>query len=90
MGDVGPCWDNVVVERFFNSIKHDKLSNQQKIMCSKMLLHILNITIWSDRIPQTATNHPLSMRIPIVKCPVGLDQNILAWLKLHVLVIQLN
>ncbi|EJD6044909.1 transposase [Providencia rettgeri] len=23
MGDVGACWDNAVVERFFGSIKHD-------------------------------------------------------------------
>ncbi len=23
MGDVGACWDNVVVERFFGSLKHD-------------------------------------------------------------------
>jgi putative transposase len=26
MGDVGAYWDNVVVERFFGSIKHDWLS----------------------------------------------------------------
>ena len=25
MGDVGACWDNAVVERFFGSIKHDWL-----------------------------------------------------------------
>ncbi len=24
MGDVGACWDNAVVERFFGSLKHDK------------------------------------------------------------------
>ena len=32
MGDVGACWDNAVVERFFGSIKHDwilKLLNQR-------------------------------------------------------------
>lgn len=23
MGDVGVCWDNAVVERFFGSLKHD-------------------------------------------------------------------
>lgn len=23
MGDVGACWDNAVVERFFGSLKHD-------------------------------------------------------------------
>ena len=23
MGDVGACWDNAVVERFFSSLKHD-------------------------------------------------------------------
>ena len=23
MGDVGTCWDNAVVERFFGSLKHD-------------------------------------------------------------------
>ena len=25
MGDVGACWDNAVVERFFGSLKHDWL-----------------------------------------------------------------
>ena len=25
MGDVGACWDNGVVERFFGSLKHDSL-----------------------------------------------------------------
>ncbi len=25
MGDVGTCWDNAVVERFFGSLKHDWL-----------------------------------------------------------------
>ncbi len=25
MGDVGACWDNVVVERFFGSLKYDWL-----------------------------------------------------------------
>ena len=23
MGDLGACWDNAVVERFFGSLKHD-------------------------------------------------------------------
>ncbi len=23
MGDIGACWDNAVVERFFGSLKHD-------------------------------------------------------------------
>ena len=23
MGDVGACWDNAVIERFFGSLKHD-------------------------------------------------------------------
>ena len=25
MGDVGACWDNAMVERFFGSLKHDWL-----------------------------------------------------------------
>jgi len=25
MGDVGACWDNAVVERFFGSLKHDRI-----------------------------------------------------------------
>ena len=29
MGDVGACWDNAVVERFFGSIKHDWLFKVQ-------------------------------------------------------------
>ncbi len=27
MGDVGACWDNAFVERFFGSLKHDWIFN---------------------------------------------------------------
>jgi hypothetical protein len=40
-----------------------------------MLLHTSNITTWSDCIRRTTTNHPLNMKTPLGKCPVGLDQN---------------
>ena len=29
MGDVGACWDNAVVERFFGSLKHDWILKAQ-------------------------------------------------------------
>jgi hypothetical protein len=40
-----------------------------------MLLHILNITIWSGCIRRMAINHRLNLKIPLGMCPVGLDQN---------------
>ena len=30
MGDVGACWDNAVVERFFGSLKHDWILKVQQ------------------------------------------------------------
>jgi len=30
MGDVGACWDNAVVERFFGSLKHDWILNSTR------------------------------------------------------------
>lgn len=30
MGDVGACWDNAAVERFFGSLKHDWLLKVQQ------------------------------------------------------------
>jgi putative transposase len=31
MGDVGVCWDNAVVERFFGRLKHDWLFKVQQL-----------------------------------------------------------
>jgi hypothetical protein len=39
-----------------------------------MFLHMQGITIWSDCIRRTSINHPLSMKIHLGKCPVGLDE----------------
>ncbi|ARN68536.1 Mobile element protein [Vibrio vulnificus] len=30
IGDVGACWDNAVVERFFGSLKHDWLFKEHQ------------------------------------------------------------
>ena len=46
MGDVGACWDNAVVERFFGSLKHDwllkvsQLTRAFKNLCQPNLLNI--------------------------------------------------
>jgi hypothetical protein len=44
-----------------------------------MLLHISNITTWRGCIRRTTINHPLNMKIPLGKCPAGLDQNNHEW-----------
>ena len=36
MGDVGACWDNAVVERFFGSLKHDWIFKVAQLTCEHM------------------------------------------------------
>lgn len=36
MGDVGVCWDNVVVECFFGSLKYDWLFKVNQLICVYM------------------------------------------------------
>ena len=36
MGDVGACWDNAIVERFFGSLKHDWLLKVPQPTCEHM------------------------------------------------------
>jgi putative transposase len=36
MGDVGACWDNAVVERFFGSLKHDWIFRIEQPTCEHM------------------------------------------------------
>jgi len=36
MGDVGACWDNAVVERFFGSLKHDWIFKIAQPTCEHM------------------------------------------------------
>ncbi|MDE9462968.1 integrase core domain-containing protein, partial [Xenorhabdus bovienii] len=49
-GDVGACWDNAVVERFFGSLKHDWLFKTHNENPSEMkkdvldYLHYYNLT----------------------------------------------
>jgi len=37
MGDVGACWDNAVVERFFGSLKHDWIFKVAQPTCEHMM-----------------------------------------------------
>ena len=36
MDDVGACWDNAVVERFFGSLKHDWILKVHQPTCEHM------------------------------------------------------
>jgi putative transposase len=40
MGDVGACWDNAVVERFFRSLKHDWILKVTQPTREHMKLHV--------------------------------------------------
>jgi putative transposase len=40
MGDVGACWDNAVVERFFGSLKHDWILKVTQPTCEHMKLDV--------------------------------------------------
>ena len=40
MGDVGACWDNAVVERFFGSLKHDWILKVAQLTREHMKLDV--------------------------------------------------
>ncbi|MEY0291093.1 integrase core domain-containing protein, partial [Providencia rettgeri] len=41
-GDIGACWDNAVVERFFGSLKHDWLFKRPHANRSEMKQDVLD------------------------------------------------
>jgi len=42
MGDVGACWDNAVVERFFGSLKHDWILKVVQLTREQMRQDVMN------------------------------------------------
>ena len=51
MGDVGACWDNAVVERFFGRLKHDWIFRVAQPTRDHMKFDVaayINITTWID------------------------------------------
>lgn len=77
MGDVGACWDNAVVERFFGSLKHDwifKVTQPTRDhMKPDVAAYIKYYNV--DRL-HTANGDmsPISFEAYQQKCPVFLDQ----------------
>jgi putative transposase len=78
MGDVGACWDNAVVERFFGSIKHDWLFKVPQPTRSHMREDVARYMKYYnvERLHSANwINRQLNLKTPLEKCPVGVDQN---------------
>jgi putative transposase len=78
MGDVGACWDNAVVERFFGSIKHDWLFKVPQPTRSHMREDVARYMKYynverlnSSNLDQSPTEFENAFR----KVSVGVDQN---------------
>ena len=78
MGDVGACWDNAVVERFFGSLKHDRLlkvpqptrEHMKNDVAAYMRYYNLDRLHTANRICRR-----LTMKCPLGKCPEKVAQN---------------
>jgi len=78
MGDVGACWYNAVVERFFGSLKHDWIfkiaqptrEHMRKDVAAYMRYYNLD-RLHTANGDQSPVNYEESS---LKKCPVGLDQ----------------
>ncbi|MBG6016031.1 IS3 family transposase [Pseudomonas aeruginosa] len=59
-GDVGACWDNAVVERFFGSLKHDWLFKRPHANRSEMKQDVLDYLRYYNLTRLHTANHYLS------------------------------
>jgi transposase InsO family protein len=78
MGDVGACWNNVMVKRFlavWNMTGYLKLGNQRVSFWQKMSRLTWGITTLKGCILRTVISHLLTMKALWRKCPVRVDQN---------------
>ncbi len=81
MGDVGACWDNAVVERFFGSLKHEWIfkvaqttrEHMKNDVAAYMKYYNL-VRLHTPNGDQSSINSENSLK----KCPVGLGQYICA------------
>ena len=80
MGDVGACWDNAVVERFFGSLKHDGLLKIHQPTREFMKQDVAAYMRYYNLERLQSSNgdmSPINYESSLKKCPVWLDQNTL-------------
>lgn len=78
MGDVGACWDNAVVERFFGSLKHDwifKVAQPTREHMKKDVAAYMKYYNLERLHTANGDQSPINYENSLKKCPVGLDQN---------------
>ena len=78
MGDVGACWDNAVVERFFGSLKHDwvfKIAQPTREHMKKDVASYMRYYNLERLHTANGDKSPINYENSLKKCPVGLDQN---------------
>jgi putative transposase len=66
MGDVGACWDNAVVERFFGSLKHDwifKIEQPTRELMTKDVAAYMRYYNLEGCILRTVISHLLTMKV---------------------------
>lgn len=80
IGDVGACWDNAVVGRFFGSLKQDWLIKIQQPTREQMRRNVVEYMRYYnlERLLQSANcdHSPVSSKIYQKKRPILVDQNI--------------
>ena len=60
MGDVGACWDNAVIERFFGSLKHDWILRVTQPTREHMKLHVAHYIRYYNKDRSHTANGDLS------------------------------
>ena len=78
MDDVGACWDNAVVERFFGSIKHDWLFKVPQPTRSHMREDVARYMKYYNVERLNSSNldqSPIEFENAFRKVSVGVDQN---------------
>jgi putative transposase len=66
MGDVGACWDNAVVKRFFGSLKHDwifKIEQPTRELMTKDVAAYMRYYNLKGCILRTVISHLLTMKV---------------------------
>ena len=78
MGDVGACWDNAVVERFFGSLKHDwifKVAQPTREFMKNDVAAYMRYYNLERLHTANGDRSPINYEYSLKKCPDGLDQN---------------
>ena len=77
MGDVGACWNNAVVERYFGSFKHNwifKIAQPTREHMKKDVAAYMRYYNLDRLHTANGDQSPVNFERSLKECPVGLDQ----------------